>query len=59
MRPLVTCPQSKLAEVYFRFKKIADITDICEETYEKANERFESVYVQAVTLTNKLDTEEK
>ena len=27
-----------LAEVYFRFKKIEEIIDIYEETYEKADE---------------------
>ena len=43
----------------FRFTKIQEITDIYEETCEKADERFKSVYAEAVNLTKKLGTEEK
>ena len=47
MRHLVTCLQGKITEVYFRFKKIKEIIDIYEETCKKADERFQSVYVEA------------
>ena len=46
MRHLVNCLQGKITEVYFRFKKIKEIIDIYEETCEKADERFQSVYVE-------------
>ena len=59
MRPLDTYLQCKLAEVYFRFNMIEIIIDIYEKTWEKADERFQLVYVEAVSLTNKLGTEEK
>ena len=59
MRPLVTYLHEKLAEVYFRFKKIEEIIDIYEETCEKADERFQSAHAEAVSLTRKHDTEEK
>ena len=57
--PLVTCLHDKLAEVYFGFKKSEKIIDIYEEICKKADERFQSVYDEAVRLTNKLGTADK
>ena len=51
--------EDKLVEVYFRFEKIEEIIGFQEETCEKADERFQSVDVEAVSLTNKLCSEEK
>ena len=59
MQPLATCLQGKLTEVYFRFKKNEEIIDIYEETYEKTDKRFQSVYGEDVNFINKLGTEEK
>ena len=58
MRPLVTSLQSKLAEVYFEFKRIVEILHMYEETRGNANERFQLAY-EAVTLSNKFGAEEK
>lgn len=59
MWPLVTCLQGKLAEVYFRFKKIEDIIHIYEDHMKRLTNWFQSVYAEAVTLTNKFGTEEE
>lgn len=59
IQPLVTCLQSKLAGVYFKFEKIEEIIDIDEETCEKTDGWFQSVYAEAVSMTNKLCTEEE
>ena len=59
MQPLITNLQAKLAEVYYGFNKIEEIIQIYEETREDADERFQLVYGEVVTLTNKFDTEEK
>ena len=59
MWPLVTCLQGKLAEVYFRFKKIEDIIHIYEDHMKRLTNWFQSVYAEAVTFTNKLGNEEK
>ena len=59
MRPLLKSLQDKLAEMCFRFKKNEEIINIYEETNEKANGRFQSVYSEPVSLTNKHGTEEK
>ena len=57
MRPLVTYLYGKLAEVYFRFKKIEEIICIYEKTCEKVDEPFQSPYAEAVCLAKKLGTE--
>ena len=59
MRPVITSLQGKLAEVYFGFKKIEEVIYICEETREKPDERFHSVYAEAVSLAEKFGSEEK
>ena len=59
MRPLITCPQNKLVAVEFRFKKTEERIAIYKETYEKADEWFQSIYAEAASLTNKLGVEEK
>ena len=59
MRPVVTSLQGKLAEVYFGFKKIEEVIYIYEETREKADVRFHSVYAEAVSLAEKFGSEEK
>ena len=43
--------------MYFRLKKIQEIIDIYEKACEKADEQFQSVYIEAVTLNNKPGTE--
>ena len=37
--------QGKLAEVYFRFKKIEEIISISKETCEKADETFQTIFM--------------
>ena len=59
MRPVVTSLQGKLAEVYIGFKKIEEVIYIYEETREKADERFHSVYAEAVSLAEKFVSGEK
>ena len=52
-------PVRKLAEVYLRFKNIEEILYMYKQMFEEADERFQSVYVEAITLANKAGTEEK
>lgn len=59
MRLLVTCLHGKLDEVYIEFKKTEDVMHIYKKTREKADERFQSVYAEAVGLTYKILTYEK
>ena len=59
MRPLVASLQAKLAEVYFGFKMIGEIIHIYKETRENADERFQLVYREVVSLTYKFGTKEK
>ena len=59
MQSLSTWLQDKLDKIYFYFEKIEEISHIYEETCEQANEWFQSVYVDHVSLTNKSGTEEK
>ena len=59
MRPVVTSLRGKLAEVYFGFKEIEEVIYIYEETREKSDERFHSVYAEAVSLAEKFGSEEK
>ena len=59
MRLLVTCLHGKLDEVYIEFKKTEDAMHIYKKTREKADERFQSVYAEAVGLTYKILTYEK
>ena len=54
MRPLITSLLAKLAEVHCGFNKIEEIIQIYEETRENADERFQLIYGEAITLTNKL-----
>ena len=54
MRPLITSLLAKLAEVHCGFNKIEGIIQIYEETRENADERFQLIYGEAITLTNKL-----
>ena len=56
---IITCRQDKIAEVYFTFKNIEEIIDIYEETCEKADEQFQLVYAEAVSLNNKFGIQEK
>ena len=59
MWPLLTSLQAKLAEVYFSFKKIEEMIQIYEETRANADERFQLVYDEVVSLTNKFSTKGK
>lgn len=54
MQPLiVTCLQSKLAEVQFEFMKIEEMIHIYQETCENASERYQLVYTKAAAFSNK------
>ena len=57
MWPIVTYLEGKLGKMYFSLKKIKDVIDIYDETCEKADERFQSVYAEGGSL-NKVGTEE-
>ena len=59
VRLLVTCLHGKLDAVYIEFKKTEDLMHIYKKTREKADERFQSVYAEAVGLTYKILTCEK
>lgn len=52
-------PPCKKNELKFEFKKIEEIIHIYDETRENADEAFQLVYDEAVTLINKFGTEEK
>ena len=45
-----------MKQINGRFKKIEGIIDIYEEACENADEQFQSIYTEAVNLTNKLGT---
>ena len=45
--------------MYLRFKNIEEILYMYKKMFEEADERFQSVYVEAITLANKAGTEEK
>lgn len=59
MRPLVASLQAKLAEMYFGFNKIEEMIQIYEETRANADEWFQLVYDQVVSLTNRFGTKER
>ena len=59
MRPLVTSLLAKLAEMYFGFNKIEEVIQIYEETRANADEWFQLVYDQVVSLTNRFGTKER
>lgn len=52
-------PQGKLAEVYLGFKNMMEIIHIYEGTSEKHGERFQSLYLETVSLASRFDREEK
>ena len=54
MRPSITSLLAKLAEGHCGFNKIEEKIQIYEETRENADERFQLIYGEAITLTNKL-----
>ena len=51
--------QGKLAQAYFGSKKIQEIICNYEDTCRKVGKRFQSIYTEVVSLTNKLGTEGK
>ena len=59
MRPLVTSLLAKLAEMYLGFNKIEEVIQIYEETRANADEWFQLVYDQVVSLTNRFGTKER
>ena len=59
MRPLVTSLQAKLAEMYFGFNKIEEMIQIYEETRANADEWFQLVHDQVVSLTDLVLKKEK
>ena len=59
MRPLVASLQAKLAEMYFGFNKIEEMIQIYEEIRANADEWFQLVYDQVVSLTNRFGTKER
>ena len=54
-----TMKRYNLAEVYLGFKNMVEIIHIYEGTNEKHGERFQSLYLETVSLANRFDREGK
>ena len=59
MAPIVTWLQKKFTEVYQGVKRFVEILYIFEETSEKSDKQFKSVYTEDISLVVRFATKEK